>query len=171
MHTWMQNHFGLSWGFMGGLFEALFPSACLRLVLWKGSSLAVWPTYQSEGCSLQTSRLDEARGPIFLTLLEVWSMLSFRGRKRLIDKVTLLIWSQKNVIMGKCMSGCSSLSFSPHHASSKLKARDFRGGSVVKNPPSNAGHAGLIPGRGTKIPRAAGQLSPCTTTTELARLS
>ena len=39
--------------------------------------------------------------------------------------------------------------------------RDFPGGLVVKNPPSNAGDAGLIPGWGTKIPHAAGQLSPC----------
>ena len=43
---------------------------------------------------------------------------------------------------------------------------DFPGGPVVKTPPSNAGDAGSIPGRGTKIPHAAGQLSPCTTTTE-----
>ena len=35
---------------------------------------------------------------------------------------------------------------------------DFPGGPVVKNPPSNAGDAGLILGRGTKIPQAAGQL-------------
>ena len=34
------------------------------------------------------------------------------------------------------------------------------GGPVVKNPPSNAGDWGLIPGQGTKIPHAAGQLSP-----------
>ena len=31
---------------------------------------------------------------------------------------------------------------------------------MVKNPPSNAGDVGLIPGQGTKIPHAAGQLSP-----------
>ena len=37
---------------------------------------------------------------------------------------------------------------------------------MVKNPPSNAGDAGSIPGRGTKIPHASGQLSPCTATTE-----
>ena len=37
---------------------------------------------------------------------------------------------------------------------------DFPGGPVVKNPPSNAGDAGSIHGQGTKIPRAAGQLSP-----------
>ena len=37
---------------------------------------------------------------------------------------------------------------------------DFPGGPVVKKPPSNAGDAGSIPGRGTKIPHAAGQLSP-----------
>ena len=30
---------------------------------------------------------------------------------------------------------------------------------MVKNPPSNAGDAGSIPGQGTKIPHAAGQLS------------
>ena len=33
-------------------------------------------------------------------------------------------------------------------------------GPVVKNPPCNAGKAGLIPGQGTKIPRAPGQQSP-----------
>ena len=43
---------------------------------------------------------------------------------------------------------------------------DFPGGPVVKNLPSNAGDVGLIPGRGTKIPRAAGQLSPRATATE-----
>ena len=40
---------------------------------------------------------------------------------------------------------------------------------MVKNPPSNAGDAGSIPGRGTKIPHAAGQLSPRAATTELTR--
>ena len=37
---------------------------------------------------------------------------------------------------------------------------------MVKNPPSNARDTGLIPGRGTKIPHAAGQLSLHTTATE-----
>ena len=46
---------------------------------------------------------------------------------------------------------------------------DFPGGPVVKNPPSCAGDAGSIPGRGTKIPHAAGQLSLCTATTEATR--
>ena len=44
--------------------------------------------------------------------------------------------------------------------------KDFPGGPVVKNPPSNAGDVGLIPGWGTKIPHAMGQLSPHATTTE-----
>ena len=35
---------------------------------------------------------------------------------------------------------------------------------MVKNSPSNAGDAGLIPGRGTRIPHAVGQLSPFTAT-------
>ena len=46
---------------------------------------------------------------------------------------------------------------------------DFPGGPVVKNPPSNAEDVGSIPGRRTGIPHVTGQLSPCATTTELAR--
>ena len=45
---------------------------------------------------------------------------------------------------------------------------DFPGGPVVKNLPSNAGDAGSIPGWGTKIPHAEGQLTPCATTTDLS---
>ena len=37
---------------------------------------------------------------------------------------------------------------------------------MVRNPPCNAGDIGSIPGPGTKIPHAAEQLSPCTTTGE-----
>ena len=40
--------------------------------------------------------------------------------------------------------------------------RDFPGGPVVKDPPSSAGDVGSIPGRGTKIPHAAGQLTKLT---------
>jgi len=46
--------------------------------------------------------------------------------------------------------------------------RDFPGGPLVKNLPSNAGDMGLIPGRGTKIPHAMRQLSLHATTTEPA---
>ena len=35
-------------------------------------------------------------------------------------------------------------------------SRDFPGGPVVMNPPSNAGAAGSILGWGTKIPHAMG---------------
>ena len=45
---------------------------------------------------------------------------------------------------------------------------DFPGGPVVENPPSNAGDVGSLPGRGTKIPHATGQLSLCAATTEPA---
>ena len=48
---------------------------------------------------------------------------------------------------------------------------DFPGGPVVKNPPSNAGDSGSIPGGGTKTSHAAGQVSPHATTTELPRLN
>ena len=46
------------------------------------------------------------------------------------------------------------------------QSKDFPGGPVVKNPPSNAGDTGSIPGQGTKISHAMGQLSPCATTRE-----
>ena len=48
----------------------------------------------------------------------------------------------------------------------RIMGRDFPGFPVVKNPPSNAGDVGSIPGRRTKIPHAAGQLSPHVATTE-----
>ena len=40
----------------------------------------------------------------------------------------------------------------------KYKIRDFLGGPLVKNVPCNAGDVGSIPGAGTKIPQASGQL-------------
>ena len=48
----------------------------------------------------------------------------------------------------------------------ELDFQDFPGGPVVKHPPSNAGDQGSIPGQGTKIPHAAGQLSLHTATRE-----
>ena len=42
----------------------------------------------------------------------------------------------------------------------KNNFRDFPGGPGAKNLPSNAGDAGSVPGRGTKIPHALGQLIP-----------
>ena len=47
----------------------------------------------------------------------------------------------------------------------------LHGGPVVKNLPSNTRDMGLIPGQGTKIPHASGQLSPRATTTEPVHLS
>ena len=50
----------------------------------------------------------------------------------------------------------------------RLWGGDFPGGPVVENPPCNAGDEGSIPGRGTKIPHAVGQLSPRATTKDPA---
>ena len=50
----------------------------------------------------------------------------------------------------------------------KREAKDFPAGPVVKNPPLNAGDAGLIPGQGTKIRHATEQVNLPTTTTEPA---
>ena len=47
-----------------------------------------------------------------------------------------------------------------------MRERNFPGGQVVKNAPSNAGDLGSIPDQGTKIPHAVGQLSLHTATNE-----
>ena len=44
--------------------------------------------------------------------------------------------------------------------------RDFPGGPVVVNPPSNAGDSGSIPGQGIKIPQTGEQLGSHAATTE-----
>ena len=44
---------------------------------------------------------------------------------------------------------------------------NFPGGPVVKNPHSNAGDTGSIPGQGTKIPHDMGQLGLCAETREV----
>ena len=63
--------------------------------------------------------------------------------------------------------------FTQQKLKEKIKEKDkekwggaFPGGPVVKNLPSNAGDEGLIPGGGTKMPQATGQLSLQVTTTE-----
>ena len=50
---------------------------------------------------------------------------------------------------------------------SEKLSKDFPGGPVVKNLSCKAGDSGSIPGRGTKIPHAAEQLTLCAATTEL----
>ena len=50
----------------------------------------------------------------------------------------------------------------------KSWSRDIPGDPAVKNLPSNAGDTSLIPGGGTKISQATGQLNPCASTTEPA---
>ena len=52
------------------------------------------------------------------------------------------------------------------NAATSKKCGDFPGGPVVENPSCNAVDATWIPGWGTKIPHAEGQLSPHTTTIE-----
>ena len=55
--------------------------------------------------------------------------------------------------------------FIPGGTASKQKAQDILpGGPVFKKPPPNARDVGSIPGRGTKIPHAMGQLSLHTAT-------
>ena len=68
-----------------------------------------------------------------------------------------------------CVICTQPLCFIPtKHYSHKnvVNASDFPGSPVVKNPPCNAGNAGVIPGRGTKIPHAVEQRNTHAATTE-----
>ena len=67
----------------------------------------------------------------------------------------------------KIMNCCVFILFAVTTYQSKCLLRDFPGGTVVRNPPANAGGHGFEPWS-RKIPHAAEQLSPCTTTTEPA---
>ena len=69
----------------------------------------------------------------------------------------------------KCFSFPERLHFRTAPASQlRSTPGDFPAGSVVKNLPCNAVNAGSIPGQGTMIPHAAGQLSPLAASTEPA---
>ena len=68
------------------------------------------------------------------------------------------------VLSGKARSKAL---FNQDDFSNRKEAFQVPGGLVVKNPPFNAGDVGLIPGQGTKNPRAVGQISPCATTREV----
>ena len=50
-----------------------------------------------------------------------------------------------------------------YHTLNTGRLGDFPGGPEIKKVPCNAGDMGSIPGQGTKIPYAMGQLSPCAT--------
>ena len=56
----------------------------------------------------------------------------------------------------------SQCSEQPDMCVNNLFPGDFPGGSVVQNLPFNGGDKGSIPGHGTKIPHASGQLRACT---------
>ena len=74
--------------------------------------------------------------------------------KPLISSYNLLSIYESGIALSK--DSAYVYSFNPK----KALGRDFPGGPMVKKPPSNAGDKGLIPGRGTKIPHAMGQLRP-----------
>ena len=61
--------------------------------------------------------------------------------------------------LGDCMIFYFCLTNSHKHSNLKQCLKGFPGGPVVKNPPSNAGGRGSIPGGGTKIQISTGQLS------------
>ena len=84
--------------------------------------------------------------------------------------ISWVIWGQclnafreENIDLKSDYTGSSLLCQS---AESRPKSRDFPGGLVIKNPPSNGGDGGSIPGWETKIPHAEGQLSSQVATSE-----
>ena len=64
---------------------------------------------------------------------------------------------------GQWAISSDSLSYIYFQTIPAIEAEDFPDSPVVKTPPSNAGDMGSIPGSGSKIPHATGQLSCITT--------
>ena len=75
-----------------------------------------------------------------------WKQGEFRRQLQLCKWEVIIIWTQRTA--------------------AEEERRDFPGGPVVNNLPSSSGDVGSIPGQGTTIPHAAGQLSPHAATTE-----
>ena len=76
--------------------------------------------------------------------------------------------------LGLITQGCCEAKYNPQRmvdAQKKMVVRNFPGGPVVENPPCNAGDVGSIPGWGTRIPHAAGQLSLRATAAEFAHFN
>ena len=65
---------------------------------------------------------------------------------------------RQGVVGGDDLNSLSPLRDSNENLKNQTSNRDFHGGPVVKNPPSNAGNTGSIAGRGTNIPPAVGGL-------------
>ena len=59
---------------------------------------------------------------------------------------------RQGVVGGDDLNSLSPLRDSNENLKNQTSNRDFHGGPVVKNPPSNAGNTGSIAGRGTNIP-------------------
>jgi len=76
--------------------------------------------------------------------------------------ISRLLWQKQKKSLQEHLFGAKVKKKLPK----RVTGRDFPGGAVVKNLPSNAGDAGSIPGQGTKIRHAAGQLSLCAATRE-----
>ena len=79
------------------------------------------------------------------------------------SKTSLDLWEMSFVRVGK---GVERDEVPYLFQASKLPSGDLPAGPVVKNPPVNARNTGLIPGLGTRIPHAMGQLSLRSATTE-----
>ena len=78
----------------------------------------------------------------------------------------LLFETENNLFLSHSFLGVFLVQQLNHYPNIRANSRDCPGGPVVKKPPSNVGNMGLIPGWGTKIPQALGQLSLHVTTTE-----
>ena len=66
-------------------------------------------------------------------------------------------WRRTYYVPGSVLSNLHTYLVQSSLKKKKSLLRDFPGGPVVKNPPSNARDAGWIPGGGTRFPHAAGQ--------------
>ena len=135
----------------------------------------VWLFYVWHECEIQTIRLHLELLDTFtqccidLIISRFCSNISFVNLKNS-EVFQNLKTSSRTILLFENANINDDLQWQTSHMFSTKHSWDFPGGPVVKNPPSNAGNARSIPGWGTKIPHAAGQLSPSVSTREAACL-
>ena len=133
-----------------------------KLLIKAGSSTQYSATTQRDGMGWVGGR-PQGEGTyvyLWLTHVTLWQKQTQHCKAIILQ---LKIIKKKKILLEMCRRWCWQENINDHVENS---TRDFPGGPVVENLPSNAGDTGSIPFWGTNIPHAMGNLSPSSRVSE-----
>ena len=113
------------------------------------SGFGLWQEAARQGCGMRERKMCLRFSSLFSAISWDSDATSLSGFKLLVHTTMWMYLVPLNYMLNTVKIVCF---------------QDFSGGLVVKNPPSNAGDMGSIPGPGTKSLHTMGQPSPSTTT-------